>query len=227
MSSIYGEPLLFQACRYNRYDEVVKLVNHQHDVNMTDQRGNSPLSMAIVRSPEIAIYLLEHGADPNTIDHQGNPILMISIIKGYINVVEYLLTVCHKSQLYINPPYDRYLSPIPLKYGTKLNNDHCCLYYAAKHNNKYFTILLLERGASPNDYNWNGETPLHIATKLGHLNIVKMLLDYNADQTLPTRYDGKRKNYSSVDIAKRTGSRIILELFKQYECPDIKEPGVD
>ena len=193
---------LHYACRNGLYDEVVKLINHGHNPNLADQKGNTPLCLAIKRSDRIAKYLLDNNTDPNSADHQGNSALILAVVHDRTELVKLLI-----------------------ERGAHLTyNGKVALYYTVKNKNLKIAERLLQLGASPNDYNNNGETSLHIAIKNGSYFIAKLLLAYNADPYLLTNYGGNRKNYSSFDFAKRINLPGCLNLLEKFTSLDIKEP---
>lgn len=92
--------------------------------------------------------------------------------------------------------------------------------------------LLLKRGANPNEKNtfpydtdcddeysvkcgsWNGFTVLTYAAYRGYYDVVKLLLKYGADPSLP-RQDGK----TAYQLAKRHGDKKMYDLLKKYAIP--------
>lgn len=62
------------------------------------------------------------------------------------------------------------------------------LYAAVKNNHIKATELLLEHKANPNIL-VDGTTPLHIASEYGYLDIMRLLLDYNASLIIPNSLD--------------------------------------
>jgi len=63
----------------------------------------------------------------------------------------------------------------------------------------------------------DGQTPLYIACKNGHLEIVKMLLSYNANYEQMSQVDRSTEE-SSLDVAVRWNHRKIVEyLLEHYE----------
>lgn len=90
--------------------------------------------------------------------------------------------------------------------------------------------LLLKRGANPNEKNtfpydtdcddeysgkcgsWNGFTVLTYAAYYGYYDVVKLLLKYGADPTIP-RQDGK----TAYQLARRHGEKKLSELIKKHK----------
>ena len=98
--------------------------------------------------------LLDKGADPNITDHIGNTSLH-GADRGHKDVVQLLL--------------DRGAE-------TNMANQNTPLHYAVGGGHKDVAQLLLDRGADPNMANQNGNTPLDLARRYGHLDIVIILI---------------------------------------------------
>lgn len=79
------------------------------------------------------------------------------------------------------------------------------LYSAASGGRYEETRRMLERGANPSMRTRYGWTALHWAAANGHLNVVELLLSYNADVNAVSD-TGKRP----LDMAKTDGIRRIL-----------------
>jgi ankyrin repeat protein len=54
--------------------------------------------------------------------------------------------------------------------------DYCAVHVAARHGNHTTCVLLRRNGARVNSINSAGETPLHIAAKHGHEQVVPVLM---------------------------------------------------
>ena len=109
-------------------------------------------------------FLLEHGADISATAKFGRSLLHTAVSCVNYDATEWLLNnneYVDSQNIYKNTP----------------------LHYAANGNIDLCTLLLM-RGADPNRINKDGETPLCLAAKLGHTEVVKLLLTYggNAEQ---------------------------------------------
>src|SRR5204863_8229956 len=60
--------------------------------------------------------------------------------------------------------------------------------HMAIQNNRVATVrALLDKGADVAEYNSRGETPLHIASNLGHYKIIHLLIEKGADPNIMSR----------------------------------------
>lgn len=77
------------------------------------------------------------------------------------------------------------------------NREWTALHWAAAKPSVKCAQLLLDAHANPNRVGENGDTPLHIAARLGHLDVQRLLIKSGADTKMPNR-DG----LTPVDFAK-------------------------
>ena len=75
---------------------------------------------------------------------------------------------------------------------------------------------LLQFGADPNSYFRDYETPLHLAAKRGDLDMVKILIEFNADHKQESM--GNRK--LPCDYAKEMGHREVFHYLLNMNCEE-------
>lgn len=63
-------------------DMVQWLINYQADINVKDEFGSTPLSMALLdkNNSSIIALLLKNGANPNTINESSTPLLLGTVL---------------------------------------------------------------------------------------------------------------------------------------------------
>jgi hypothetical protein len=184
--------------------EVVKalLTRKPSVVNMQFDRRGTPLIVACMgqQRAEFLEFLLEAGADPNQ-DPDGAtfPLVLVAALYSDPAVIDLLL-----------------------QYGACLEDSEA-LAAAARRGNETMVLRLLERGASPRaDRSSIGassnDLPLAIAVKFGHVEIVKILLQYGADPTTTDACGATRikaaeeKKLGRKEVSKALGSERVLEL---------------
>jgi ankyrin repeat protein len=134
-------------------------------INMQFDRRGTPLIVACMgqQRAEFLQFLLEAGADPNQ-DPDGTtfPLVLVAALYSDPAVIDLLL-----------------------QYGARLEDSEA-LAAAARRGNETMILRLLERGANPRAdrcpvRSRSNDLPLAIAVEFGHLEIVKILLQYGAD----------------------------------------------
>lgn len=88
-------------------------------------------------------------------------------------------------------------------------------FYWACRNGDVDTVKSILSKLKPNDINRiesNGSTALHAASYYGHANVVRLLLEHNADATIRNKYDKTAKEEASTDD--------VRTLFEQTDDDD-------
>lgn len=180
-------PFLF-AVRNAHIDTAVTLLDHGANVNDLAPDGSSALSMATVNGYyELASVLLDHGADPNLPDPRTSPLHAVAWLR--------------------KPGADGAAGVGATPQGTPVQTGNITAIQLAR--------KLLERGADPNvrvDWrepsfgkeggtarnppnirlgrhllSYNGATPFYVAAKNGDVELMRLLVAFKADPTLPSR----------------------------------------
>ena len=84
---------LFNAARQNDTAQIEQLLENGADINQANERGFTPLILAVYANKKSAVeLLLEKGANPNSQDLSGNTALMGAAFRGYPEMAELLIT---------------------------------------------------------------------------------------------------------------------------------------
>ena len=165
---------------YSGSVEIVRLLlNHGADpeANAEGSVGEKPLhivSYGKYRSQEdgvrVALLLLERGADVNTRSNDHQTPLHLASYFGSVEIVRLILD--HGADPEANAEGDMGDKPLhKVSYGK----------YRSEEDGVRVAQLLLERGADVNTRRNNHQTPLHVASYYGNVEIVRLLLDNGAD----------------------------------------------
>ena len=95
----------FEACSTNNPSVVLYFISifGKTIINSIDIKGNTPLHIAcFIGTIKIARILYFNGANINTLNIDYHTPLMVSIIKGHLNIIQWLLPIRHG----LNKPHD-------------------------------------------------------------------------------------------------------------------------
>ena len=166
-------PLHFAVCKHN--SRITKLLLDENaNPNYVNLSGESPLLFPSGSSYNIFKLIIRYGANINTTDIYGNSPLYCAAFNGMIDIIKDLMKNC------VN--MDEGKSPL-------------C---GAAHTGQVETIkYLLRLRLNINVTDEEGNTPLHIAAKEGHMDVAEVLSNKGADHTIKNIY-----GYTASQIVK-------------------------
>ena len=175
---------LHRAVTNGDLEQIRRMISNGADVNEEDERGNTPLRNAIVRSGnmEIVTLLVEAGADINA---GSQPSLCIAVDEDNIAIAEYL--IAHGANIdapaewapLVRAPYSSGIEMIKLLIARGADVDAgpwTALHSAVDEGRRDIIELLIQNGADINIKNEESMTPLDLAFFLNRKDIAELLL---------------------------------------------------
>ncbi|KAB8208120.1 hypothetical protein BDV34DRAFT_58181 [Aspergillus parasiticus] len=155
-------PLLWAAI--NEHEEMVKLlVGKGARLEVRDDRGRTPLLLAVVaRQAALVRFLVREGAGLEAEDDDGRTALLCAVMCGDEELVEFLVD------------QGASLDATDNKY------ERTALLWASRRNLPTLVKLFLEKGASIDDEDCDGQTSLSLAARYGHETVVHLLTENGA-----------------------------------------------
>ncbi|XP_071181368.1 uncharacterized protein [Mytilus edulis] len=184
-----GSSPLFMACQ-NRHTEIVQmLINNKADTNKCSNDGVSPLFMACQEGhTEVVQMLINNKADINKCMDDGASLLLFACQKGHTEVVQMLIN--NKTDINkcdndgVSPLYiaceKGHTEVVQMLINNKADINKCIrtgespIFIACYKGHIEIVELLLKHEADCN-IKWRGLTPLDIARRENHTNIVHLL----------------------------------------------------
>lgn len=160
------------------------------DINTPDPDLNPPLVLALQRDAlAVARYLVAQPAlDIEATNTANENALMLAALRDHLDLVQRLLAR-----------------------GAQVNRPGwTALHYAASNkgpNARAIAALLLEHHAYIDAESPNGSTPLMMAARYGHEDVVRLLLEEGADPTLRNQ-----RGLDAIDFARSVGRDRMVEL---------------
>jgi ankyrin repeat protein len=159
-----GYTPLLCAIESGNPDVLQLLLDHNADVHI-DNKGNTPLHFSAEDGNlKIAQLLLERNVDVNSRNDNGSTPFLKALETGNLDVAWLLLD--HNADVHMHD-----------------NEGNTPLHCAAYSGLLEVSRKILDRSAiaEANSCNYHGSTPLLLATEEGHADVVRLLLDFNAD----------------------------------------------
>lgn len=223
-SHVNDPDALLNAAYDGNYDLVEKLLSQGADINACNNQKETALFIAVDEGYSgVVELLLERGADPKLSDENGDTALDIARYHGYKEIENILLSYgalgkdgpSAREKMW-DGTYEGMDEANKIKFGSYSGDK---LLEAAKHGDfnlcKHIISLPVEEGGlillrflGKDNL---GNTALHLASKNGHIEIVKLLLD-NGVGTDSRNELGK----TPKELATNNGHKDIVDLFDAY-----------
>nr|CDS30860.2 Armadillo type fold [Hymenolepis microstoma] len=137
------------------------------DINRVNVSGESALHIACrLENLNSVIALTAASVNPNIISNDGDTALHLAVHKGSLEIARVLL--------------GRFANP-----NITDSNGNLPLHLACAAGDQLMSQILCENGSRVNSHNLDQLTPLHLAAKSGNLELVRSLLYYGADSSIP------------------------------------------
>lgn len=195
-NSVELTPLMAAAAQGN-LSEIVALIQAKAKLDVRSREGITALRYAIEsNAASVALALINAGADVNAKDRKGITVLMEAIKRNQIEVCDALLKAGANVEALTKISTARNALEIAIGYGrleciqqlvehgvSIKANESESLEKAIYSNQPAALSKLIELGADPSiSLNQRGKTPLMLASSLGFIEMVRVLLQSEVDR---------------------------------------------
>ncbi|KAJ5074462.1 ankyrin repeat ph and sec7 domain containing protein secg-related [Anaeramoeba ignava] len=179
-------------------EKVKALIKYKAEIDLQNRYKRTALMIACENNhPSIVVELLKNKANPNLRSSYGWTCLFRPCINGYLEIVSILIS----SGADLNVQDNFGWTPLMM---------------ATKNNKKEIVDLLVKNGSGVDLQKKSGETALFSALDVTHFDILKTLLEYKADPTIPND-----ENKTVLDIAPKEMKEVLgyfSSLFEDMEA---------
>ncbi|GMT10588.1 hypothetical protein PFISCL1PPCAC_1885, partial [Pristionchus fissidentatus] len=194
-------------------EDLDELVKAGANVNHSDHKGNTPLSIAITSvRPSLCDRLVLWGADPAACTHDGASCLHLAVAQDDLRCVKWLLS----------------FSAVTNNINEVDESDRTPLAMAAQGGMESAKIaeLLISAGADvlfqgnqSTMWRYRGRTSLHWAAQFNNLEVMKVLLDHRSDVNCVDT-EGCSALHFAVQRGSEAAVRMLLEAHASTEIAD-------
>ena len=207
-----GHMPLVASCWRGNLAIVERLVQQSNcNINQVDSYGHSPLLAACVKGYlDIVKCLTQLSADVNMSDTDGRTPLILACRKQHLTIAMHLLAI--GTDVNVNAQ-DNNLNTALHYCVSQLGGDGWAKLHKACNNNNTGELLdlVFNCGESVNVQNNVNDTPLHIACRRGHEDVVSLLLQVGSDVKI-VNDDG----LTALQEAQQQKREHIVNLFDQF-----------
>ena len=223
--SLGAKPLI-AAVRNNNYDCVKLLLQHNANINCTNIKRESPMSVALQKHHySIILLLLQYGAIPPA--QLGDDIAIQLLKHAEVEHARAIQNLIDKHIIDLTPE-STFLAAFSFAFkrgsielAERMLSNHSyseinqlyldAVYYSAKNNWPTVLLKLFEKGVDINALT-DGQTPLYIACKEGHESVVTLLLNNGVDPNVPNKLTISSNFLLPLQIAVRCGNAVIFSM---------------
>ncbi|KAI1935368.1 hypothetical protein LOZ66_005255 [Ophidiomyces ophidiicola] len=241
-----GSTPLHLAAEYGHKETVELLLSNGANIDICDNDEEVPLHIGARKGYEkIVKLLLDKNAKVGICNsHQSTP-LHLAVQNGYMEIVELLFKSTDESGTVINQEDSDEQTPlilasqystvemveVILKYKPDLKHRskggrsplHAALANRDEEQREPIFTKLLEEGALPTVTDETKRTPLHIASAMGELEIVKLLVIEKSQDFISARDANGR---TALHLASENGQGEVVEIFLSNKvAPDLRPDG--
>ncbi|XP_029295735.1 ankyrin repeat and death domain-containing protein 1A [Cottoperca gobio] len=193
--NVNNRTALHYAVAGKNKEAVQLLLQRRVKVDQKDKYGVAPIHLAAwFGSLEILKLLVQAGAEQKIENEEGLNIMHCAAINNHTDIVEYIIDDLQMKEL-----------------DKDDQSGHRAFALAAEHGCvKMLDMLIVPYDLATMKPNKNGDTPLHLAAKNGHLDAVQSLLQ-SFDTRDEVNMDGETALYQAADSSEEECVLVLLE----------------
>ncbi|XP_061527756.1 LOW QUALITY PROTEIN: ankyrin repeat and death domain-containing protein 1A [Phycodurus eques] len=202
--NVHNRTALHYAVAGKNKEAVELLLRRRVQVDQRDKFGVAPIHLAAwFGSLEILKLLVRAGAEQKIENEEGLNILHCAAINNHTEIVEYIVNDLQMKELDVDD-----------------KSGHCAFAMAAEHGCMQMLEMLMDSVTTMATMRTNkrGDTPLHLATRNGHLDVVQLLL-HSFDTRDEVNMDGETALFQAAENAQE---QCVLALLQAGCDPNIQ-----